>query len=106
MSTEVTYAPHMLTCAGTYEFPLSRPHDIRSGQSLTRIQNLPIGLQEPCLNWVPGAPLMNALKLTYMLYAALGFLQRVSSGHVVRWRTYTLGRLGFKALSRILPLTP
>ena len=34
-----------------------------------RVQNFPIRLQDPHLNWVLGAPPMNTLMLTYMLYA-------------------------------------
>ena len=46
-----------------------------------RVQNLPIRLQDPHLNWVPGVPLMNILKLIYMLYAALGLLQPVRGSY-------------------------
>ena len=46
-------------------------------QSLTGVQNLSIRLKDLRLNWVPGAPPMNTLKLTYMLYAALGLRQPV-----------------------------
>ena len=49
----------------------------RSDQSLTGVQNLNIKLQDPRLNWVPGAPPMNPLMLIYMLYATLDLLQPV-----------------------------
>ena len=38
---------------------------------LLRVQNFPIRLEDPRLNWVPGSPPTNPLMLTYMLYAAL-----------------------------------
>ena len=75
--TEVVHLSVMFTCAGTYKSPPSRPHRSHWDQSLTRVQNLPVRLQDLRLNWVPGAPPINTLKLIYMLYATIGLLQPV-----------------------------
>ena len=98
-----------------------RPGPMAAVQSVPtlRVQNFPIRIQDPRLNGVPGAPPMNTLMLTYMLYAALGLLRpvrglyggvpqpvSVSAGYAVQWHTYTFGRRDFDGLPPFLPLTP
>ena len=57
----------------------SRPGPMAVIQSVPnlRVQNFSIRLKDPHLNWVPGAPPMNTLMQTYMLYAAFDLLQPV-----------------------------
>ena len=80
--------------AGPTNFLPSRPHDSRSCQILrSLLPDIPIRLQDPRLNWVPGAPPMNTLMLTYMLYAALGLLQPVRGlygGVLALWGAWVL----------------
>ena len=57
--------------------PLSGPTAAVESVPNLRVENFPIRLQDPGLNWAPGAPSMSTLKITYMLYAVLGLLQPV-----------------------------